>query len=563
VDESLLEEMTALADAHKAEKWRTAISSTAPTPEELKQAIARLQTGKAPGVEGYPAELLQFGSEVLIPHLSTLCTYVWEQGTFPSDWAASEILPRLKRGKPSDQIASYRPISLVSMTCKVLMLVVQARLAPMVEDTVGDYQHGFRRARSTTDAIFTYRLLCEKYRQTQGGHLHTCFIDLTQAFDRVSWDILWHALRISGAPEPILTLICALYAQAEVHIRTERSEDDPGTFRPTAGVRQGCVLSPTLFILMFDYIIRVAMQGVDRFPERTRWPVLGGSLLTLLGYADDLALTARDMVALSNRMRQFDEACARAGMCISTKTKLMHVNTKLASGSTSTTRPSPPLLQLSSFFVDPVEHFTYLGSDINSNLDLTSTIHDRLSKAGAAFAMLSRIWTASHLSASIKAQMYLSLVRPIALYGAETWTLLPSMEHLVDVTEMRWLRQLVRVSRQQELTNREIRRRARCPTSLSEACRQARLRYYGHLCRQTADRAPNVAVHGAAPGQRRPGRPPTSWLDLLDMDAASRAMTRADLQRLAQDREAYRLQVVHARPVEQPAGNHAAQEDRL
>jgi hypothetical protein len=87
------------------------------------------------------------------------------------------------------------------------MMVIHRRLTPMVEDTVGDYQNGFRRARGTTDAIFTYRLLCKKYRQTQTGQLHTCFIDLTQAFDRVSWDLLWHALRISGTPEPLITMI--------------------------------------------------------------------------------------------------------------------------------------------------------------------------------------------------------------------------------------------------------------------------------------------------------------------------------------------------------------------
>ena len=205
---------------------------------------------------------------------------------------------------------------------------------------------------------------------------------------------------------------------------------------------------------MFDYIIRVAMQDVDRFPERIRWPVLGGSLLTLLGYADDLALTARDMTALVARMKKFDDICTRAGMTISTKTKLMHINPPSEDGSPSATSPHPShTLHLSHFTVDVVDRFTYLGSDVNTHLDLTSTIQDRLDKAGAVFARLSRLWSTSHLSTSIKAKMYHSLVRPVALYGAETWTLLPSMEHLVDATEMRWLRQLARISLRQELHN--------------------------------------------------------------------------------------------------------------
>ena len=68
-----------------------------------------------------------------------------------------------------------------------------------------------------------------------------------------------------------------------MRVRTATDEDDPGSFTPTAGVRQGCVLSPTLFILLFDYVIRVAMKGIDQFPERTSWPTLVGCILALLG----------------------------------------------------------------------------------------------------------------------------------------------------------------------------------------------------------------------------------------------------------------------------------------
>ena len=156
------------------------------------------------------------------------------------------------------------------------MTVIQRRLAPMMEDTVGDYQHGFRSSRSTTDAIFAYRILCDKFKIGRDGVLHACCIDLTQAFDRVDWPLLWHALRISGAPDKLIRVIQELYDQSEVRLRTEHTEQSQPPFHPTAGVRQGCVLSPTLFILAFEYIIRAATRGMPRFPECVNWPVLGG-----------------------------------------------------------------------------------------------------------------------------------------------------------------------------------------------------------------------------------------------------------------------------------------------
>ena len=224
-------------------------------------------------------------------------------------------------------------------------------------------------------------------------------------------------------------------------------------------------------------------------------------------------------------------------MRLSTKTKYMRVNDPLAK--------APSSLQLRDLSVESVNTFTYLGSEINTTADLEATVKDRMSKAGNVFEMLHRMWTAARLPTRIKIRMYLTLVRPVALYGAETWPLLPSHEHLVDVADMRWLRIIASISLWEENTNEEVRRRVGCPVSMSEACRQQRLRYYGHLSRMEAGRAPLTALHKAAPGPRRQGRPTTTWLDLLHADAATRGLELADLTRLAADRDTYRQKVVY------------------
>jgi hypothetical protein len=532
-----MEEMRSLADATKAEKWRSRIPSGPPTLVEVRAAIKSLKLGRAAGSEGLRAEALKLGRDVIAPALHRQLEAVWAHDHIPAEWARTDLLPILKQGKQPEQNNSYRPISLGSTVGKVLMTIMLRRLTPMIEDTVGDYQHGFRQSRSTTDAIFTYRILCDRFRQKRDGTLHACFIDLTQAFDRISWELLWHALHISGAPDKLVRIIRLLYETSEIHLRTDASEQPQAPFHPTTGVRQGCILSPSLFILTFEYVIRAAMEGIRRYPECTNWPALGGALLALLGYADDIVLIATKMKGLQDRMAALERTCTRAGMLVSAKTKLQHVN--------APPDAVHPPLALQTFTVEAVPTFTYLGSEVTPGQDTTATVQDRLTKAAAAFSRLGPIWNTRSLPKRTKALMYNTLVRPIAIYGAETWVLTAGLEDMVDVADMGWIRRIAGISLRREMTNDAIRRIAHCPVKLSEACRQGRLRYFGHVCRMDPTRAPHWALHHEAPGTSKQGRPHLSWIQLLHQDAASRGLSIPDLRQLAPNQAAYRSRVVY------------------
>ena len=137
---------------------------------------------------------------------------------------------------------------------------------------------------------------------------------------------------------------------------------------------------------------------------------------------------------------------------------------------------TPHAIQLRSLAVEPVTSFPYLGSEINESLNLEATGQDRLAKANAVFAQRRRIW-AGHMPLRLKSRMYHALVRPVALYGAEAWTLLPAHESAIDAAEMWWLRQILGVSPLDHVHNADIRAQTRSPVSLSEVCRQYRLRY--------------------------------------------------------------------------------------
>ena len=174
-------------------------------------------------------------------------------------------------------------------------------------------------------------------------------------------------------------------------MHTGPGEPTQDAFQPIAGVSQGCILSPTLVIfLLFDYALRVAMRGVTTWPERTNWPALGGSLLALLGYADDLALTARNMATLQQRMSKLEDTCTRTGLSLSVKTKLLHLNPSSMS--------QPRGLQPKNFAAETVStvvrlYRLYLGDEVNNSSDLQGTMRARLTKAHAVFALLRQIWS--------------------------------------------------------------------------------------------------------------------------------------------------------------------------
>ena len=79
---------------------------------------------------------------------------------------------------------------------------------------------------------------------------------------------------------------------------------------------------------------------------------------------------------------------------------------------------------------------------MNPDQDLTATSHDRPRKASGVFAILRRILLATGLSIKLKSKMHHCLVGPVALYGAKTWTLLPSLEHVFDANDVEWVRQI-------------------------------------------------------------------------------------------------------------------------
>ena len=134
-----------------------------------------------------------------------------------------------------------------------MLEILQARLQQYVNCRLSDVQAGFRKGRGTSDQIANIRWIMEKAREFQ-KNIHFCFIDYAKALDCVDHNKLWKILRDVGIPDHLICLLRNLYAGQEAAVRSGHGTTD--WFQIGKGVRQGCILSPYLFNLYAEYIMR-------------------------------------------------------------------------------------------------------------------------------------------------------------------------------------------------------------------------------------------------------------------------------------------------------------------
>ena len=133
-----------------------------------------------------------------------------------------------------------------------MLKTILNRLKPEVEKIIVKEQAGFRAGRSTTEPIFNRHILCEKYLQ-QG--LYHVFIDFRKAFNRVCHAALWATMKEDNISTNLIRVIKNLYNKATSVVLFNSSIGD--WFQTTVGVRQACLLSPTLFNIFLERIISI------------------------------------------------------------------------------------------------------------------------------------------------------------------------------------------------------------------------------------------------------------------------------------------------------------------
>ena len=148
--------------------------------------------------------------------LRMLAEMVFSSGAIPKDWEESLILNLYKgKGQALDR-GNYPGLKLTDQVMKLLERVVDFSIRKMVN--IDKMQFGFVPCRGTTDAIFIFRQLQEKYFAANKPD-YIAFVDLEKAFDRVQRKVLWWALRSVGVEEWAIRIIQGMYMNARSSVR--------------------------------------------------------------------------------------------------------------------------------------------------------------------------------------------------------------------------------------------------------------------------------------------------------------------------------------------------------
>ena len=207
--------------------------------------------------------------------------------------------------------------TLISHASKVMLKILQARLQQYVNGELPDVQAGFRKGRGTRDQIANICWIIAKAREFQ-KNIYFCFIDYAKAFDCVDPNKLWKILQEMGIPDHLICLLRNLYAGQEATVRTGHGTTD--WFQIGKGVGQSCILSPCLFNLYAEYIMRNA--GLE---EAQAGITIAGRNINNLRYADDTTLMVESEEELKSLLIKVKEESEKVGLKLNTNAILSSV----------------------------------------------------------------------------------------------------------------------------------------------------------------------------------------------------------------------------------------------
>ena len=488
-----------------------AVDESPPSNEEIQDAIKVMKNNKCKGTDNLSNEQIKYNcSSRFFNLIVILVSTIWAVVSYPKSWFHSRVCCLFKNKGSAIEGKNYRGLSINATLNRIFTTVILNRIRNVYEDNISENQFGFRKNRSTTDAIFTIRKIVEK---TDDFYV-MCFIDLRAAYDHINRDMLFDVFGIRTGCKLFTRLLRELYNNTTATVSGAKE-----IFSTFVGCRQGAQESPTLFNIYMDFVTKICEYEVKKkFPNtgihykyhiasecnsramRMHSPSHGEDYMHSLLYADDLMIVSRDVMEMQEILNIYNETFKRFGLTIAAdKTKTLPFN------ATEEITTATSLISMNNEEIENVTQFRYLGHMI-SNESANNFLKHQIAAAYSKWAEMKDILTDRDIHLHIRIRFLEACVRSRLLYSVQAWRLNVSELKKVEAVWMNFLRRMVKrgfarrnapkdkddVIAKEDLdwsyvySNEDILRITKSHP-ISDFCEQQHLKYIAHITRQKND----------------------------------------------------------------------------
>jgi len=281
----------------------------------------------------------------------------------------------------------------------------------------------------------TLRIILEQSIEWQ-AILFVTFIDFEKAFDSVKREIKWLTLQEYCIPRKIIQIIKILYDGCKCKLSHEGKFSDFLEVRND--IRQGCILSPTLFLLILDRVMK-RVKGLRK--SGIQWSMK--ERLENLDYADDICLLTQRICEMEEKLKRLKKEVELVGLQINiNKTKGIRVNIT-----------NMQIFRLEETEIEEAGSFVQLGSVVSESGGTERDVASRIKKANGVFVQLYSVWRNLHISKEVKVRLFNTNVKSVLLYACENMKTTIQLTRRLQVFANKCLKRIMNIKWTHKITN--------------------------------------------------------------------------------------------------------------